>query len=208
MIWPSTRTLVLAGVVLIVVLAAAAGGWIWYGVQRGHAEAAHADAMARAAAARAPEATPDAKTTAIRELETVLQRYPSAPTVAQAAFELGNLRYDLKDYAGARATYEIAVARGASATIRTLARAGIGYTWEAERNFAKSAEAFQRALADLKPKDFEYEDIALALARDQELAGRKTDAIETYRKLLRDVPASRRGEDIRTRLAALGATAQ
>ena len=43
------------------------------------------------------------------------------------------------------------------------------------------------------------------LARAQELSGKKSEAADTYRRLLKDVPASRRADDVKARLAALGA---
>ncbi|MGH7393193.1 MAG: tetratricopeptide repeat protein, partial [Candidatus Rokuibacteriota bacterium] len=90
-------------------------------------------------------------------------------------------------------------------TVRTLARAGIGYAWEGEQNWAKAAEAFQAALADLKPGDFHYEELLIDLARVQEVGGQKPAAIDTYRRLLKEVPGSLRADDVRTRLASLGA---
>jgi hypothetical protein len=43
------------------------------------------------------------------------------------------------------------------------------------------------------------------LARAQELAGRTPDAIATYQRVLKEVPAARRADEIRARLATLGA---
>jgi hypothetical protein len=37
----------------------------------------------------------------------------------------------------------------------------------------------------------------------QEFGGRRDAAIETYQRLLKDVPDSRRGDDVRTRIASL-----
>jgi tetratricopeptide (TPR) repeat protein len=208
MTWPETRTLVIAGVIAAVVLLAAGGGWLWYEAQQRRVAAAHAEAMTRVLAARAPQATAEARAAAAAGLEDVIARYPSAPTVPQAAYELGNLKYDAKQYGAARRAYEIALTRGSSATVRTLARVGLGYTWEGERDYAKAIDAYQTLVKDLGPRDFMYEDTLMSLARAQELAGKKTEAVETYRKLLKDVPASRRAEDVRTRLAALGGGAR
>jgi len=43
------------------------------------------------------------------------------------------------------------------------------------------------------------------LGRSEELAGRKAEAIETYRRLLKEIPQARRASEIRARLTALGA---
>jgi tetratricopeptide (TPR) repeat protein len=142
--------------------------------------------------------------TAVRELESALQQYPSSPMAAQGAFELGNLRYASRQYAQARAAYEIAVAKASRGTIATLARTGIGYTWEAERNFGKAADTYRAALGGLKPQDFFYEELLFDLGRTQEQAGQKNEAIETYRRLVKEMPRTARAEEARARLATLG----
>lgn len=205
--WPSSRTLVAAGVVLVLVAATAVGGWYWYDTQQRRVAAAYAEVMTRAYAAQAPQAPADAKVRAAQDLEQVIAQYPSGAAAAEAAYELGNLRYAAQQYAPARAAYETALARGAGPTVRTLARVSIGYTWEAERNFAKAVDAYQHVVNDLGLKDFLYEQALLDLARSQELAGRASDAIATYQRLLKEVPAARRADEVRARLAALGAPA-
>ena len=81
----------------------------------------------------------------------------------------------------------------------------MAYTWEAERNYPKAVEAFKTALTGIGPKDFYYEELLLGLGRTQELAGQKAEAIATYRRALSELTQSRRAEEIRARLAALGA---
>src|SRR3989449_5478735 len=56
--------------------------------------AAYAEVMVRIAAAQGSEATPEARAGAMRDLEAILARYPSAGAAPQAAYDLGNLRYD------------------------------------------------------------------------------------------------------------------
>jgi tetratricopeptide (TPR) repeat protein len=123
--------------------------------------------------------------------------------VQQAAYELGNLKYAAGQYAAARGAYELALAKGANGALRTLSAFGIGYTFEAEKNYAAAAKAHAEALKGLTPKDFMYEDIAMAQARDEELAGKPAAALEIYERLLRDVPAGRRAEAVRSRIAGL-----
>jgi len=202
---PSGRTLILAGAAALVVVALGAGGWYWHTASQRHAMAAYADAMTRAQPAFAPQATADAKAAGVRELERALSQYPSGPGAAQVAYELGNLRYDAQQYVQARGAWEMAVAQGPPQTIKTLSQGGIAYTWEAERNYPKAVEAFKIALTGLGPKDFDYEDLILGLARTQELAGQKADAIATYRRALAELAQGHRVEEIKARLAALGA---
>lgn len=204
---PSTRALVAAGVGLVIVAGVALGGWYWYDTQQRRVAAAYAEVMTRAYAAQAPQASTESRARAAQDLENIIAQHPSGASAAEAAYELGNLRYAAQQYGPARAAYELALARGASPTVRSLARASIGYTWEAERNFPKAVEAYQAVVDSLGPKEFLYEQALLDLARAQELAGRTPDAIATYQRLLKDLPAARRGDDVRGRLAALGAPA-
>lgn len=204
---PAPRTLVAAGLGLVILAAIALGGWYWYDTQQRRVAAAYAQVMTRAYAAQAPQAPSDARARAAQDLEEVIAQHPSGASAAEAAYELGNLRYAAQQYAPARGAYEVAIARGGSPTVRTLARASIGYTWEAERNFAKAVDAYQAVAKELGPKDFLYDQALLDLARAQELAGRTQDAIATYQRLLKDIPAARRADDVRSRLAALGAPA-
>lgn len=205
--WPAPRTLVAAGLGVLLVAAIAVGGWYWYDTEQRRVGAAYADVMTRAYAAQAPQAGADARGRVARELEELIARYPSGPSAAEAAYELGNLRYAAQQYPAARGAYELAVARSGSPTVRTLARVSIGYTWEAERNFPKAVEAYQLVAKDLGPKDFLYEQTLLDLARAQELAGRQPDAVATYQRLLKELPTARRLDEVRGRLVALGAPA-
>ncbi|MBI2216503.1 MAG: tetratricopeptide repeat protein [Candidatus Rokubacteria bacterium] len=203
---PSVRTFLIAAAVVLAAVLVAGGGWYWYRASQREAARVYAAALAQAHTAPASQGTPEARDAAARSLESALQSHPSAPLADQAAYELGSLRHAAGQYASARAAYGIALARGSSPTLKTLARLGIGYAWEAERNLPRATETFQAVAADLKPTDAFYEQALLDLARVQELAGRKDDAVQTYRRLLKDVARSPRADEVRLRLASLGAT--
>jgi len=205
--WPSLRTLVIAAGIAIVLLAAGVGGWYWYAGQQRRVAAAYAEVMARAYAANAPQAPADAKARAQQDIERLLAQHPSATPVAEAAFELGNLRYAARQWAPARGAYEIAAGRAQSSTVRALARTSIGYTWEAERDWGKAIDTYQGIARDLGPKDFLFDEVSFALARAQELGGKPADAIATYQRLLKDEPAGLRSEEAKQQLMRLGAKA-
>ncbi len=205
---PSTRTAVIGSLVVLGVAVLALGGWAWYGAQQRRMSAAYGGVMARVLAAEAPEATAEARATATREVEQLLARYPSARTVPQAAFELGNLRFVARDYAGARQAWEQTLQRGATGMLRALAASSLARSWEAERDFARAADAYGALVKELDAKSFLYEDTLIDQARALELAGRKPEAVAVYLRVLKDVPNARRADDIRTRLAALGTAAR
>jgi tetratricopeptide (TPR) repeat protein len=205
---PPARTLVIAGIVILAVALAALGGWAWWEVQQRRQVAAAAEVLARVPAAQAPDATTEARLAAMRDLEGLLQRYPSARTVPIAAYELGNLRFAAGEYAAARAAYEISLQRGASGVLGAMARAAVARTWEAERNFGRAAEAYGALSAQVAPRSFMYEDALVDQARTLELAGKKDEAIAAYQRVLKELPAARRADDVRSRLASLGIAAR
>ena len=126
-------------------------------------------------------------------------RGPGAALAAQSAHELGRLRFDAGEYPGARAAYEIAIAKAGSTTVRTLARASIAAAWEAQGDFPKAIDAYTAAVAGDSPGEFYYEDLLVSLARTQELAGARDAAIATYKRLLKEVPKLRRETEFRVR---------
>jgi len=200
----SWQVVVTASAALLVIVGLVVGVWFWRSAQNRQAEVAYTAAFVRLQSSPAAPASPEARAAAVRELEATLAQYPSAPLAAQAAYELANVRFANRDYSGARGAYEVAAVRATSPTLRTLARAGSAYTWEAEKNYAKAAETFRAAAGDVKPGDFLFEQLILDLARVQEAAGQKDDAVATYRRFLKEVPKSRRADDVRLRLASLG----
>ena len=203
---PSWRTLAIGAGTVLAVVVLGAGAWFWNASQQQRGSAAYAATLTNHRAAEAPQATPEARAAAMRDLERVLAEYPSNVMAPQAAYLLGNLRYASSQFDRARAAYQITVARAGSATMSTLARAGIGYAWEAERKFPEATQAFESTLSELKPTSFYYEELLSDLARAQERSGKKDAAIATYRRFLKDLPKSPRAPEIKTRLASLGAT--
>jgi tetratricopeptide (TPR) repeat protein len=189
-----------AGVVVVALIIA--GAWAWYRSQESRGEAALASATLLVPPAT-PQATPEASAKAIAALEAVLRDHGHFSGAAQAAYQLGNLRYAGGAYTQARGAYEVALAKGGSASLRVLSAAGIGYTWEAEKNYANAATAYEAALKAMAAKTFLYEDTLMALARVQELGGKPGAATDTYQRLLKEIPDTRRSDDLKTRLADL-----
>jgi tetratricopeptide (TPR) repeat protein len=182
------------------------GAWMWSAAQQQRAAAAYAETLMKHRASESPQAGAEAREAAMRDLERVLAQHPTNAMAPQAAYLLGNLRFTAGHYDRARAAYQLTVARAGGGTITTLGRAGIGYAWEAERKLPDAIQAFETALAELKPGAFYYEEVLTDLARVQEQSGKKDAAIATYRRLLKDLPRSVRAAEVRTRLGSLGAT--
>jgi tetratricopeptide (TPR) repeat protein len=202
------RWVLVAGVALLVLLGVGFGAWSWYMTAQSHGLEAVAEAGALAQEALAPQATAAQRNVAITKLEEVIARYPSNRLVPEAAYHLGNLRYQARAYEVARGAYTLALAKGAGRTLAPLCRLGIGYTWEAEGKYGDALAAYREALTRLQSSDFLYEETLISLARAEELVGKLVEARETYRRILRELPRTRRADDIRGRLASLESRAR
>jgi tetratricopeptide (TPR) repeat protein len=183
--------------------AAAGGGWAWYRAAETRSRQAFADASLLVQKAQEPGATAADREVALQSLERFIAEHGRSSAAPLAAYRLGNLRYDAGQYAASRGAYGVALAQGASGTLRTLAGLSIAYTWEAERDYAKAEAAYQAALGALTPRDFLYEELLTDVARVQESGGNTAGALATYRRLLKDAPDGRRADDIRARIASL-----
>jgi tetratricopeptide (TPR) repeat protein len=199
--WTRIGLQILAVVVVVALLAA--GAWAWYRSLESRGLTALAEATTLAQQAEDPQAAPELRNRATKAMEAVLNEYPRLSAAPQAAYHLGNLKYAEGQYGQARGSYQIALAKGASGTVAALAGMGIGYTWEAEKNYANAVAAYDAVAKRQGPKGFLYEDALTAEGRAQELAGKPAEALDLYQRVLREVPQSRRAEFLRNRVASL-----
>jgi TolA-binding protein len=164
---------------------------------------AFVQARALVAQAQASGAAAGDRERAEKALQGVIADYPRLSSVAQAAYLLGGLRFGAAQYPQARASFELARTKAGSGSLAALAGLDIGYCWEAEKNYEAAEKAYIAAMSGAKPRDFLYEEAMLGAARVQEIGGKRVAAAETYLRLLKDLPDSRRAEEIRARVASL-----
>lgn len=200
---PWTRWVVLGLGAVIVVGLGWAGWTAWNSRYESQGIMAFAQARTLVAQAQTPGAGADVRERAEKALQAVIEVYPGLSSVAQAAYLLGNLRFSAAQYPQARASFELARARAGSSSLAALAGLDIGYCWEAEKNYDAAEKAYLSVISSAKPKDFLYEEAMVDAARAQELAGKRAAAVETYQRLLKDLPDTRRAEEIRSRVANL-----
>src|SRR5574337_84319 len=184
------RRVLAAGVGLLVLLGLGFGTWRWYEAAQARGASALADASHAAQEAFGRDAAPTQRDAAIRKLEDAIARHPSNQLVPQAAYHLGNLRYEARQWEAARAAYTLALARGARGALGSLCRIGIAYAWEAQGKYPEMLEAYQETVVRLSPTDFLYEEALMGLARAEELNGKPDRALETYRRILREIPGT------------------
>ena len=165
---PAWALPVAAGVALVVAIAV--GATMWHRSQESRGERALAAAAVLVQQATAPEAPPDARDKAITALDAVLREHPRFSGAGQAAYQLANLRYAAGAYGPARGAYELALAKGGPASLRALSALGIGYTWEAEKDYAGAANGIRDGPQGDAAQDVPLRGRLLALARVQELA--------------------------------------
>lgn len=202
------RGALVAGAVLAVAGLAAGGAWWWAEAAEARSRQAFIGTALLVEKTREPTATAEDRDRAIRALEEFIAAHARSSLIPQATYRLGNLRYASGQYGPARAAFELALAQGASGTLKTLCAVGIAYTWEAEQDPARAEATYEATLRSLGPRDFLYEEILTDLARVQHVAGNRGAAIETYRRVLRDVPDTPRADEIRTRIAGLESQAR
>jgi TolA-binding protein len=192
------------GLVLLLV----AGTGIWAILEQREASALDALTSAvpayRQAMASRQEADLKASADSLNQLVT---DYPRSPVATEAWYLLGNVQYQRRNPDGALQAYEAAAQRDPGSTIAALSRLGIAYAWEAKGDAVRSLEAYEKALQGRRSTDFLYGELLLGKARAQERLGQRPQAIETYRKLLDEVPGFSRAEEARMRLAILTASA-
>ena len=190
----------IAGVVAAVAVLVLAV-WLWMRTEDARGQAALAASADLVQQADGPLATGEARQKAITALQQVLAQHGRTSAAPVAAYQLGNLQYQSGDYTAARGAYDLALAKGAAGSVRTLAASGVGYTWEAQKNYANAVTAYEALVRQESPRQFFFEEALIDLARAQALAGKPTDAVATYERLLKEAPDTRRAADVRARIA-------
>jgi tetratricopeptide (TPR) repeat protein len=194
----------LCAVAALAVLGLAWGGWaLWKTRYEAQGSIALTQARALAAQSQAPGASTETRQRAEKALQDTITEFPRLSSVGQAAYLLGSLRFANGQYASARSAFEIARDKAGSPTLAALAALDVGYCWEGEKNYEAAEKAYQAAISGSNPKSFLYEEAMLDIARAQDLGGKREAAIETYQRLLKDLPESRRAEEFRSRMASL-----
>lgn len=197
-----------SGAFILLLLLAGVGAWGWWSSYQASGLTELALATHHAQEALGSESSAQSRQAAITALQRVIDRYPRLGVLPQAAYQLGNLYYEDRDYERAREAYQLALDKDAQGTLATLSRLGVAYSWEAQGEPSRALAAFQAAVEGVTPEDFLYEELMLAIGRSHELLGERDLALETYRRLLNERPQSPRAHEIRSLVASLTGTSR
>jgi len=141
---------------------------------------------------------------AAKAFEGVVEKYPSSDAAQGARYELGNLYFAAGDYDRSIQVYRAFVDKASGKDIRTVyAWFGIGYAYEAKREYDKALEAFNR-VADSKPGNV-HEGISYRnIARIYEEMNDREKALDFYRKALEKTKDPTASSLLKRKIAQLG----
>ena len=197
----------IAGIAAAVIVAIAIGGYFWL---RQHENAAaeailhQGMAMLTQASPAAPSPRPDQMQQAVEIFRKVLAEYPRSSAAPQAAYMLGNVLSDLKDWEGATKAYQDFTARYSDHTsLIPLVYQRLAYTQLSQGKLEEAQKAFQLIT---KMTTAPNKDHALyELARIHEALQRPEGALAYYQELIKDHPHSPYTEEASIRIKTLDA---
>ena len=135
-------------------------------------------------------------------ISSLAARHKGTRAALYAQYYLGSLAFRRGDYEGSAARYrEAAKAASGDGTMNFLLNTGAGSSLEAKGDFAGAAESYRKA-AETAGASFK----AMAQfdeARALELAGRKSEAVALYRRIMQENPESIRKDLIEIKIARM-----
>jgi tetratricopeptide (TPR) repeat protein len=182
------RQMILYGMVGLALLAAGSAGYLYIHWQENKALAIqeqayqlYQDAFRKAGNAEAEKENYRRALEKFREVRSV-SRWGKAAEVSQ--LYIGHCHYALKEYDQAIAAYT----RCLDGPFQSMARNGLGYCYEAKKDYAMAAENYQKNAGE-KGSPYQEEGL-LGVARCYEAQNQKQKALETYQKALAENPKS------------------
>lgn len=141
---------------------------------------------------------------AVKAFEGVVEKYPSSDAAQGARYELGNLYFTAGDYDRSIQVYRTFVDKASGKDIRKVyAWFGIGYSYEAKKEYDKALEAFNR-VADSKPGNV-HEGLSYRnVARIYEEMNDRGKALDYYRKALEKTKDPAASSLLKRKIAQLG----
>jgi tetratricopeptide (TPR) repeat protein len=200
-------TWMLAGIAAAVIVAIAIGGYFW---MRQHQDTAaeelshHGMAMLSQASPTAPPPRPEQMQQAAETFRKVIAEYPRSSVAPQAAYMLGNLLSDLKDWEGATKAYQDFINRyGDHKSLIPLVYQRLAYAQLSQGKLDEAQNTFQMITKMSNPPNKDH--ALYELARVHEALQRPEGALAYYQELIKDHPQSPYTEEATIRIKTLDA---
>ena len=141
---------------------------------------------------------------AAKAFEGVVEKYPSSDAAQGARYELGNLYFTAGEFDRSIQVYRVFIDKASGKDIRTVyAWFGIGYAYEAKKEYDKALEAFNRVV-DSKPGNV-HEGISYRnIARIYEEMNDRGKALDFYKKALEKTKDPAASSLLKRKIAQLG----
>jgi predicted negative regulator of RcsB-dependent stress response len=195
------KEMTIAGGVVVLILVVAAGWYFYQQSEEGSALAKFNKATEEYFRARATRTDPGA---AAKLYEEVAKNYSGTRSGALASYRLGNIYLSLNNIDGAIKAYQDFVKNSSGDNeFRVLAYNGIGYCYEAKKDFKTALENFEKAAGSKAGPSFAsitYENIA----RVYESLNDTNKAVENYKKALEKAVDPNTKELLSRKIAMLG----
>jgi tetratricopeptide (TPR) repeat protein len=200
-------TWMMAGIAAAVIVAIAIGGYLWL---RQHEHAAAEEllhqgmAMLSQASPTAPPPRPEQMQQAAETFRKVLAEYPRTSAAPQAAYMLGNVLSDLKDWEGATKAYQEFDNRyGDHKSLIPLVRQRLAYAQLSQGKLEEAQKTFQTITKIMNAPNKDH--ALYELARIHEALQRPEGALAYYQELIKDHPHSPYTEEATIRIKTLDA---
>lgn len=138
---------------------------------------------------------------AVSQLDGVALQYPGTQAAQYAQLLKGDILYAGENYAQAADVYE-PLLNASNETLRTVATLSLADARQATKDYDGAIKLMTQFIQE-NPKSFALPQAYFTLALSQELAGKKTEAVETYKQILADYTKTYFGAVAKDKLAAL-----
>lgn len=141
---------------------------------------------------------------AMKALSDVVEKYPSSAAAQAARYELGGFYFDAGEYDRSIQVYTAFLDRASKKDLRSLyARFGIGYAYEAKKEYDRALDAFRKVVESGPGNIFEglgYRN----MARVYEEMNDREKAMDSYRKALEKTKDPAASSLLKRKIAQLG----
>lgn len=195
------RKEVTATIAIIVVLGGAALGWLgWRQYVQGRAQALLADAIALESAPVGPPQTPGVKETRFPTEREKLQaeltkyklaadQYPSTDAGLFARYREASIKMSLGQADEAAAAYQEVINRAGSRLYGQMAQLGLAETQARTGKFDQAISTF-KGLSENKDAALPVDGVLMQLGRTYLDAGKRTEAQQTFNRIVEEFPES------------------